>query len=295
MQSFRQLVLPKEHKDIVEALVRTHPRGPRPVQNAFGELETEHREDLVRGKGKGVIVLLHGVPGVGKTSTAECVAEYTNRPLFALTCGKLIWNVSSDQILTMKGDIGDTARDVEKNLTESFQLAHRWGCVMLLDEADVFLQSRSRDPNLSRNAVVSVFLGMLEYYSGILFLTTNKIGTFVEAFKSRIHVALYYEELSKEQTLEIWKFNLERIKETREGRVSLDQEALMKWMKKFFKSNAKKRLRPWNGRQIRNACQTAAALAEFQNNVEVCRLLPLYSRMPLTFEADYRRGASSCC
>lgn len=63
----------------------------------------------------------------------------------------------------------------------------------------------------------------------------------------------------------------------------------------FFKSNAKKRLRPWNGRQIRNACQTAAALAEFQNNGEVWKISSLYSRMPLTFGADYRRGASSCC
>lgn len=87
VQSFEQLVLPQSHKDIVEALVKTHSRGARPVRDAVGDEDTDRREDLVRGKGKGVILLLHGVPGVGKTSTAECVAEYTNRPLFALTCG----------------------------------------------------------------------------------------------------------------------------------------------------------------------------------------------------------------
>jgi DNA polymerase III delta prime subunit len=81
-------VLPRGHKDIVEALVKTHSRGDRPVRDAVGDEHNDRREDLVRGKGKGVILLLHGVPGVGKTSTAECVAEYTNRPLFALTCGK---------------------------------------------------------------------------------------------------------------------------------------------------------------------------------------------------------------
>lgn len=145
---------------------------------------------------------------------------------------------------------------------------------MLLDEADVFLQSRSRDRDLSRNAIVSVFLSMLEYYSGILFLTTNKIGTFDEAVKSRIHVSLYYKELDKAQTLDIWKFNLERIRETREGRVSFDQDAMMKWMKRFFKGNAKQKMRPWNGRQIRNACQTAAALAEFQNSGKVLGQAP---------------------
>jgi signal recognition particle GTPase len=88
VQSFEQLVLPQGHKDIVEALVKTHSRGDRPIRDAVGDEDDDHREDLVRGKGKGVILLLHGVPGVGKTSTAECVAEYTNRPLFALTCGK---------------------------------------------------------------------------------------------------------------------------------------------------------------------------------------------------------------
>jgi len=92
--------------------------------------------DLVKGKGKGLIILLHGEPGmalyqiqainlanlegVGKTSTAECVADLTHRPLFPITCG----------------DIGETASEVETNLELNFQLAHRWGCVLILDEAE---------------------------------------------------------------------------------------------------------------------------------------------------------------
>lgn len=226
----------------------------------------------MRGKGKGVIILLHGVPGVGKTSTAECVAEYTNRPLFALTCGKprTLAKIYKAVSLMIAGDVGHTAADVQVKLTASFELAHRWGCVMLLDEADVFLQSRSRDSDLARNAIVSVFLGMLEYYSGILFLTTNKVGTFDEAFKSRIHVSLYYDMLDEQQTLEIWKFNLERVKSARSGRITFDTDTMHEWMKSFYKRNViNKKRRPWNGRQIRNACQTAAALAEFQNGGKV--------------------------
>lgn len=129
--------------------------------------------------GKGLIILLHGEPGVGKTSTAECIAEYTRRPLFAVTCG----------------DIGQTPKEVEDSLENHFQLAHKWGCVLLLDEADVFLLKRSRG-DLQRNAIVSVFLRVLEYYSGILFLTTNRIGTFDPAFRSRIHMSLFYPRLS---------------------------------------------------------------------------------------------------
>ena len=70
--------------------------------------------------GKGLIILLHGEPGVGKTSTAECIADYTKRPLYPITCG----------------DIGDRADKVEENLEKTFQLAHKWGCVLLLDEAE---------------------------------------------------------------------------------------------------------------------------------------------------------------
>jgi SpoVK/Ycf46/Vps4 family AAA+-type ATPase len=94
--------------------------------------------DLVRGKGKGVIILLHGVPGVGKTSTAECVAFHLGRPLFPITCG----------------DLGVDANTVEMRLEEYFRLASQWGCVLLLDEADVFLARRSED-QLKRNALVS--------------------------------------------------------------------------------------------------------------------------------------------
>jgi len=63
---------------------------------------------------------------------------------------------------------------------------------MLLDEADVFLVKRNRD-DYQRNSIVSVFLRMLEYYTGFLFLTFNRVGTFDEAFKSRIRISLYYE------------------------------------------------------------------------------------------------------
>lgn len=166
---FDDLVLPTGHKETVRALVANHARMPRPKG-----LDDKQSMDLVRGKGKGLVILLHGAPGkqcysiymsaitavspsrfadpvitgVGKTSTAECVAASTKRPLFPITCG----------------DIGDTAVEVEANLESNFQLAHKWGCVLLLDEADIFLQKRDK-ADIKRNAIVSVFLRTLEYYS----------------------------------------------------------------------------------------------------------------------------------
>lgn len=130
---------------------------------------------------------------------------------------------------------------------------------MLLDEADVFLATRIRQ-DLQRNAIVSVFLRVLEYYSGILFLTTNKVGAIDEAFKSRIQLSLYYGKLDADQTSKIWDVNLTRQMKLRPN-LSVNKEELLTWGKRHYHQCRRDGTQSWNGRQIRNACQTAAALA----------------------------------
>lgn len=95
-------------------------------------------------------------------------------------------------------------------------------------------------------------------------MTTNKVGTFDEAFKSRIHISLYYQQLDKDRSKQIWDVNFQRLKDTR-PHLEFDRRELRRWVKKVWKDNEAQGLRPWNGRQIHNACQTAAALAEFQS------------------------------
>jgi SpoVK/Ycf46/Vps4 family AAA+-type ATPase len=251
--SWDDLVLPKGHKELVQALVQTHTAG---LASQKGSEAQRFEVDLVRGKGSGCIILLHGEPGVGKTSTAECVAAFTKRPLYPITCG----------------DIGTTPSEVEENLERHFNLAHKWGCVLLLDEADIFLARRSKaGDDISRNGLVSVFLRILEYYSGILFLTTNRVGTFDGAFRSRIHLMLYYPKLTEKQALQIFDNNLNRIEEynaTRRSQgkpeVEISDKEIHKWAKKRLTSSDKSLRIYWNGRQIRNAFQTALALAEFE-------------------------------
>lgn len=67
----------------------------------------------------------------------------------------------------------------------------------------MFLERRSVH-DLQRNALVSVFLRLLEYFQGILFLTTNRVETFDEAFQSRIHIALRYNDLDVKAKTIIW-------------------------------------------------------------------------------------------
>ena len=75
------------------------------------------------------------------------------------------------------GELGTNPRELETFLQQILDLANRWQAVLLLDEADVFLEARTSQ-DLHRNALVSIFLRLLEYFQGILFLTTNRVATF---------------------------------------------------------------------------------------------------------------------
>ncbi|KAG2349266.1 P-loop containing nucleoside triphosphate hydrolase protein [Suillus weaverae] len=144
--------------------------------------------DVITGKGGGLIAVLHGPPGTGKTLTAEAVAEHLKRPLYI---------VSSPELSTEPSRL-------ESKLSEILKLTTAWDAVVLIDEADVFLEQRSLH-DLTRNALVSVALKVFEYHCGVLFLTTNRVQTFDDAFLSRFSIAIKYPELDASARLTIWQ------------------------------------------------------------------------------------------
>ena len=107
-----------------------------------------------------------------------------------------------------------------------------------------------------------VFLRVLEYYSGILILTTNRVGQFDEAIKSRIHISLYYPNLNEDSTGKIWKMNIRRV-QTGSLDIDLDEKAILNFSKKHWLAGNERPSRRWNGRQIKNAFQTGIALANW--------------------------------
>ncbi|KAK4195605.1 hypothetical protein QBC40DRAFT_352422 [Triangularia verruculosa] len=229
-----KLVMPASHKDMIKALVQKF-TGPESVA------AKSWRADYIENKGEGQIFLLHGGPGVGKTYTAECISEYTNRPLLSLTCG----------------DIGTDEVRMEEELSKWFRLAEKWGAVMLIDEADVYLERRQAT-DLRRNSLVSVFLRCIEYYRGILFLTTNRIGYFDDAFISRIHVIIKYDALNEDDRRQIWTQFFDKLADEREDFI------ITRRAKHYVLEDDTIKNLEWNGREIRNAFQTAVALAEFR-------------------------------
>jgi hypothetical protein len=172
-EAWDQLVLESSSKKIVKALVQA---------------ESLAAGDFIDGKGGGCIFLLHGPPGTGKTLTAEAVAEKLHRPLYMVGIGEL----------------GTDVAELEDNLKRILDTAHAWRAVLLIDEADIFLEERS-DYDVKRNAMVGVFLRLLEYYPGILFLTSNRAQHIDGAIQSRLSLMMHYPALGADDRTQIWK------------------------------------------------------------------------------------------
>ena len=211
---FEQLVLDEERKFIIKSLV---------------EHSGTSFSDIIGGKSGGFIFLLHGPPGVGKTLTAEATAETLQRPLYMVSVGEL----------------GTDPQQLETKLGQILELADRWNAVLLLDEADIFLEQRT-DHDLERNAMVGIFLRLLEYFNGVMFLTTNRVKNFDRAFHSRISLALHYGEMDDETRRKVWTNLLTAANiKIGKGGVNLDTLASM----------------PLNGRQIKNSIRLAQTIA----------------------------------
>jgi SpoVK/Ycf46/Vps4 family AAA+-type ATPase len=174
--AFEHLVLPEGTKTLIKSLVDADRAGSELVK------------DVITGKGGGCIVILHGRPGTGKTLTAEAIAEERQKPLMVISVGEL----------------GKDASELEAKLVDILEISKLWEAVLLLDEADVFLEARSLH-ELHRNAMVGVFLRLLEYHQRVMFLTTNRVTTLDEAFKSRISIAIKYRDLDHDARRQVWE------------------------------------------------------------------------------------------
>jgi SpoVK/Ycf46/Vps4 family AAA+-type ATPase len=215
--AFDKLILPAQQRELILG---------------FTESQNDHKDefdDIIEGKGRGIVMLLSGKPGVGKTLTAEAIAEQMKVPLYMMSAGEL----------------GLDPSRVEEKLKDILELCSKWHSILLIDEGDVFLEERSLH-ELERNKLVSIFLRLLEYYEGILILTTNRVETIDKAFQSRIHISLEYPDLSTDSRLKIWRNFLASA--TLEVRLTEQQITELSRL-------------PLNGRQIKNVLKTAQLLA----------------------------------
>lgn len=106
-----KLQLDQEYKDLIEKSVKFYEVGK--ARNGKGGKDID---DFAVGKGKGLVIMLYGHPGVGKTLTAESVALSLCKPLFSVSASHI----------SLEG------QSIEENLQRIFHLARRWEAVLLL-------------------------------------------------------------------------------------------------------------------------------------------------------------------
>ncbi|CAH0045109.1 unnamed protein product, partial [Clonostachys solani] len=235
-EAFEKLVLPGGEKDLAWTFVENKSQS------------TSEFDDFVAEKGRGLIILMFGPPGVGKTFTAEAVAEKSRVPLYSMSAG----------------DLGTLPSEVEKALGRALELCRMWNAMLLLDEADVFLGERTNE-SLARNELVSIFLRELEYYQGILFLTTNRIRSIDNAFQSRVDLFLPYHDLTSEARKQVWENFINRAGRDKFDLAgdSLDKLSSLKL----------------NGREIKNLIKSAQLLSMKESGkVPVERLVLLANK-----------------
>ncbi|MFZ2725558.1 MAG: AAA family ATPase [Methylococcaceae bacterium] len=195
-----KLILPPEQTDLIDILT--------------AEMDLL-MDDIVEGKSGGTTVLCVGPAGVGKTLTAEVYSEIIKRPLYRVHSGQLGLNVT----------------EMELALKNTLTRAQRWGAVMLIDEADVYI--KRRDDNIAANAVVGVFLRVLEYFNGLLFLTTNRVGDIDEAIISRCIAIIRYHAPNFDDRCKIWSVMAQQFG------LSLDNELITTLSKTFPKASGR--------------------------------------------------------
>ena len=142
--------------------------------------------DIIKGKGSGLTVLLAGPSGTGKTLTSQVYSEVLKRPLYSVQASQL----------------GLDAAELEESILRAFARAQRWNAILLIDEADVYVSARGSD--LVQNAIVGVFLRVMEYYDGVLFMTTNSSAFIDDAIASRCVAKIEFRPPEKEGQIKLW-------------------------------------------------------------------------------------------
>lgn len=129
-------------------------------------------------------------------NSLESAAETLHRPLYYISGAEL----------GLLETISYRNNSIEDQLELIFKRIARWEAILLFDEAESFVASRDQHAaDGKKNALTSILLRMLEYQSGIIFLTTNRVSDFDTALFSRVHVTLKFEQLSVEHCRFIWK------------------------------------------------------------------------------------------
>jgi SpoVK/Ycf46/Vps4 family AAA+-type ATPase len=150
-----------------------------------------------------MVVLLHGLPGTGKTETVYQLAKQTQRNIYKVDISetKSMW-------------FGESQKLIKKVFNDYHQMMKTESdCpILLFNEADGIISKRKELGNSNtaetENAIQNIILEEMENFEGILFATTNLVKNMDAAFERRFLFKLQFDQPSLENAAKIWKNKL---------------------------------------------------------------------------------------
>lgn len=199
---FEKVVLDPAKKDIIKTLVEAH------------KDRLAHYDDLIRGKGECLLVLLSGPPGTGKTLMAESLAEHLGCPLLRADPSYI------------QQDILEVMQGYDASLGQFMRDATEWGGLVLFDEPDFLFQTQEADSDRSE---LLAFLRHAEYFKGIIFLTTNINRNIDPAVISRAQIHIKFPSMTRPLRIRVWENFVERLPDDVGTLSPSDIDALAAW------------------------------------------------------------------
>lgn len=149
--------------------------------------------------GNGLSINFFGLPGTGKSITAEAVAQRLGTTIVRANYGELESEL-----------MGGTA----KNLLSVFDIAAKSNSVLFFDEADSLLSRRvsnlSQAADYGINATKSTMLTLMDKFDGVLIFATNLFENYDEAFLRRIIFNVEFLPPDTEMRRKLWEFHLSK-------------------------------------------------------------------------------------
>jgi transitional endoplasmic reticulum ATPase len=148
----------------------------------FIETENDDLQEIAEGikRHPNARILLHGMPGTGKTAWARYIADYLNKPL----------------VVKRGSDIFDKyLGESEKNIRQAFSEAESSGSFLLIDECDSFFQSRSNSSRHYEQRMVNEMLTSMEMFNGVFIASTNMLDVLDSAALRRFDLKIKFNPL----------------------------------------------------------------------------------------------------